>query len=212
LEGTAYRMGEPPPPPKPPPIRTGKPRIHFVAEGRAGLARIAPLVREVRRAGTLEPVVVHTGRRDDLLLTDAQLKELALEGPDVDLDVAPAETIVLTARIMERYHALLEAGRPAAVVVGDAEPSLACALVAKELGIAVAQVAPDGAPAAPGPLRRTLKGSLADVTLLAGDLGRRPAAHAAQLLFAEGPARAREAPLEDLVPALEALLGDGPRP
>jgi UDP-GlcNAc:undecaprenyl-phosphate GlcNAc-1-phosphate transferase len=204
LEGTAYRMAEPPPP-RPPLVPTGKPRIHFVAEGRAGLARIAPLVRETRARGLLEPVVVHVGRRDDLLLTAAQMKELALEGPDIDLDVAPAEPIVLTARVMERYHALLEAGRPAAVVVGDAEPSLACALVAKEMGVAVAQVAPEAAPAPPGPLRRTLRDSLAP----AGDRGRRPAGRGPQLLLADGLGRTREAPLDDLIPALEALLLGG---
>jgi UDP-GlcNAc:undecaprenyl-phosphate GlcNAc-1-phosphate transferase len=204
LEGTAYRMAEPVLP-KPPPVRTGKPRIHFVAEGRAGLARVAPLVRETRGRGLLEPVVVHIGRRDDLMLTDAQMKELALEGPDVDLDVAPAETIVLTARVMERYHALLDAGCPAAVVVGDSEPSLACALVAKEMGVAVAQVAPDAGSAPPGPLRRSLRDSLAP----SGDRGRRPAGRVAQLLLADGLGRTREAPLEDLIPALEALLVDG---
>lgn len=201
IEGTAYRMAGPLPP-KPPLVRTGKPRIHFVAEGRAGLARIAPLVRETRHRGVLEPIVVHTGRRDDLMLTAAQMKELAFEGPDIDLDVAPAETIVLMARVMERYHALLEAGRPHAVVVGDSEPSLACALVAKEMGVAVAQVAPEGAGFSPGPLRRTLRDSLAD-------RGRRAAGRDAQLLLADGFGRTREARLDDLVPALEALLAEG---
>jgi UDP-GlcNAc:undecaprenyl-phosphate/decaprenyl-phosphate GlcNAc-1-phosphate transferase len=206
LEGTAYRMAEPLPPP-PPLVRTGKPRIHFVADGRAGLARIAPLVRETRRRGLLEPIVVHTGRRDDLMLTEAQLRELAFEGPDIDLDIAPAETIVVTARVMERYHALLEAGRPAAVVVGDSEPSLACALVAKEMGLAVAQVAPDAASAPPGPLHRTLRDFLAP----SGDRGRRHAGRGAQLLLADAFGRTREAPLDDLIPALEALLVEGPR-
>jgi len=83
--------------------------------------------------------------------------------------------------------------------------------VAKELGIAVAQVAPDGAQAASGPLRKTLRGSLADATLLASDRGRRPDGHATRLLLSDGPGRTREAALEDLVPALEALLADGPR-
>jgi UDP-GlcNAc:undecaprenyl-phosphate GlcNAc-1-phosphate transferase len=206
LEGTAYRMAGPLPQ-RPPVVRDGKPRIHFVAEGRAGLARVAPLVRETRRRGTLEPVVVHTGRRDDLLLTDAQLRELALEGPDIDLDVAPAETIVLTARVMERYHALLDAGRPAAVVVGDSDPALACALVAKEMGVPVAQVAPEAAAAAPGPLRRVLRDSLAPE----GDRGRRPGSRGEHLLLADGLGRTREAPLDDLLPALEALLVEGPR-
>jgi len=161
IDGTAYRMAEPAPAgleataPEAPPTRTGKPRVHFVVEGRPGLARVAPLVREMRQRGTLDPVVVHTGRRDDLGVTHAQLRELGYEGPDVDLDVAPAEPVVVIARVMERYHALLDAGRPLAVVVGDSEPSLACALVARECGLAVARAA--GGPTAPeGPLRRAL--------------------------------------------------------
>jgi UDP-GlcNAc:undecaprenyl-phosphate GlcNAc-1-phosphate transferase len=161
IDGTAYRMEEPLPAPEAPSVR---PRLHLIVEGRPGLAQVAPLVREVRARGLLAPVVVHTGRRDDLSLTDAQLRELGLEGPDIDLDVAAAETIVLVARVMERYHGLLEAQRPAVVVVGDGEASLACALVAKEHGLAVARLAsPDGAEAPESPLLRTFRGSLADL-------------------------------------------------
>ncbi|MFI5402569.1 MAG: hypothetical protein ACHQ1G_06495 [Planctomycetota bacterium] len=155
IDGTAYRMAEPEPAPAPPPTRTGRPRVHFIVEGRPGLARVAPLVREMRGKGTLEPLVVHTGRRDDLRLTDAQLRELGYEGPDVDLDIAPSESIVLVARVMERYHALLEAGPPLAVVVSDSEAALACALVAKERGLAVARTGGDTA-APKGPLGRAL--------------------------------------------------------
>ncbi len=204
IDGTAYRMAEPLPAPVAPPVYSGKPRVHFIVEGRPGLARVAPLVREVRGRGTLEPIVVHTGRRDDLGLTEAQLRELSYEGPDVDLDVAPAETIVLTARVMERYHTLLEAARPAVVVVGQSEASLACALVAKEHGLAVAQIAPTGeALGPPGPLRRTFRDSLADLTLAAEDRGRRPTA---------AGGRPRETGIKDLVPALEALLATSPAP
>ncbi len=200
IDGTAYRMAEPAPAPEAPPMDPGKPRVHFIVEGRPGLARVAPLVRDVRRRGALQPIVVHTGRRDDLGVTEAQLKDLGYEGPDVDLDVVPTEAIVFTARVMERYHMLLEAGTPAVIVVGQSEASLACALVAKEHGVAVAQVAHAAEPAAPaGPLRRTFRDSLADLTL--EDRGRRPAA-------AHG--RPRGTALEDLAPALEALLPAGP--
>lgn len=200
IDGTAYRMAEPAPAPLAR-IRTGKPRVHFIVEGRPGLARVAPLVREVRGRGALEPIVVHTGRRDDLGLTEAQLRELGYEGPDVDLDVVPTEAIVFTARVMERYHTLLEAGLPAVLVVGQSEASLACALVGKEHGLAVAQIALTGEAAVPpGPLRRTFRDSLADLTL--EDRGRRPAA---------GGGRACETALGDLAPALEALLVESPR-
>jgi hypothetical protein len=177
--------------------------VHFVAAGREALARMAPLVRETRRRGMLEPVVVHTGRRDDLKLSDAQLRELGIEGPDVDLDIAPAASIVLTARIMERYHALLETSKPAVVVVGDCDASPACALVAKEHGLAVARVAFPGAPVPPRPLLRTLRDSLADLTLAA-----KPP-DGGQLMLVDAQGRVREGDAADLAPAIEALLAAG---
>jgi UDP-N-acetylglucosamine 2-epimerase (non-hydrolysing) len=148
--------------------------------------------------------VVFTGRRDDLNLTDAQLKELGLVKPAVDLDVEPGPPIVQAARILERYHALVEAQPPSVVVVGEAGAAFACALVAKERGIPVAQI---GVPHEGGAraLGRTLTDSLADLVLLPGAAARaRERAPDPQLVFLEEVLDAR-APAE-VVPALEALL------
>jgi UDP-GlcNAc:undecaprenyl-phosphate GlcNAc-1-phosphate transferase len=202
LGSTAYRMATEPVHAPVPAAASGRPTVHFIAEGRDRLARIAPLVRETRRRGTLEPVVVHTGRRDDLGITAAQVRELGLEGPDIDLDVAPADAMVLAARVMERYHLLLETGRPAVVVVGESEAALACALVAKERGVAVAQISAPGGDTSQRPLLRMLRESLADLTLAA----RPEPGEGGQLYIIDGAGRVREGDAADLIPALEALL------
>ena len=189
-------------PPPVPPSHPRRPMVHFIADGRQRLQEISPFVEETRRRGTLEPVVVHTGRRDDLGVTDAQLKELGLVRPTVDLDVDAGPTIVQAARVLERYHALLDVQRPSVVVVGDAGAAFACALVAKERGIPVAQLGLV-ADAGSRPLGRTLTESLADL-VLAPATRTRPSSRSAdpQLVFLE------DAPAEaaGVVPALEALL------
>ena len=188
-----------------------RPRIHFVADGRERLKRISPFVCETRRRRVLEPMVIYTGCRDALGLTDPQLRELGLEVPSVELDVPARGGILFTARVIERYDALVETSPPAVVVVGNSEASVACAMVAKERGLAVAHVGTEDS----RPLPRKLTESLADITLPARDLGRRPAP--GQLLFggepeggeSEGgePERNRLDPDATLVvPALEALL------
>ncbi|MHC4549337.1 MAG: UDP-N-acetylglucosamine 2-epimerase [Planctomycetota bacterium] len=197
--------------PRPAPPVSGQPCVHFIVENRERLQRISPFVRETRRRDTLMPHVVLVGCRDDLGLTSAQLRELELETPDVDLDVPPGEGVVHTARVMERYNALLETAKPAVVVVGDSSASVACAMAAKEHRLAVAHVG--AGTAAEQPLTRTLTASLADLTLSAEDRGRRPAGGAGQLLLREERAAGHaDAEAAQVVPALEALLLAGGPP
>jgi len=193
-----------PRPAAPAPPAHARPRVHFIVDSRERLQRVSPFVRETQRRGTLEPLVVHTGRRDDFGLTVAQMRELGLEVPHVDLDVEPGEGVVHTARVMERYRACLETSRPAVVVVGDSGASVACAMAAKECDLAVAHVAAATAPAKP--LNRTLTASLADLTLFAEDRGQRPTAAAGQLLFLDEARGRADADAARVVPALEALL------
>ncbi|MHC4973367.1 MAG: glycosyltransferase family 4 protein [Planctomycetota bacterium] len=190
----------------PPPPAHARPRVHFIVDSRERLHRVSPFVRETQRRGTLDPLVIHTGRRDDLGLTSAQMRELGLEVPHLDLDVAPGGGVVHTARVMERYRDCLGTadGRPAVVVVGDSGAAVACAMAAKECGLAVAHVGAATPPAEP--LNRTLTASLADLTLFAEDRGQRPGTGAGQLLFLDEARGRVDADAARVVPALEALL------
>ena len=176
----------------------GLPRIHFVVEDESQLARVSALVRETRTRGTLDPLVVHVGRRDDLGLSDSELTRRGYEIPGVDLDVAPGSGIVRMAHVMERYHALAHAATPAVVVVGSSKCGAACALAAKELDVPVAHV---------GEPEPVLTRAMADLSLPRGS--DRPAAAeraAEQLVFLDD---APDAGPASIVPALEALLVAG---
>jgi len=206
LGALAGEPATPPAPasPEPVPAANGRPRVHFIADSRERLRRLTPFVQETGLRGTLQPVLVYTGRRDDLGLTDAQLRELGIGKPDVELDVVAEPGIVQTARIMERYHALAATQMPSVVVVGESSASLSCALVARERGIPVAQIADSRA--APAPVARPLGNgateSIADL-VLAPEHRISPGAAPTQLAFVED-APVHEA--RELVPVLEALL------
>lgn len=66
--------------------------------------------------------------------------------PDVSQEVGSGKHGAQTARILERFEAVLEAGSPAGkyydrvVVVGDINSTMAAALAAVKLGIPVAHV------------------------------------------------------------------------
>jgi hypothetical protein len=197
---------EPEPAPVGMPAAASGPRVHFIADGRVRLARVSALARETSRRGALQPVIVFTGRRDDLGLTDAQLRELDLEHPGVELDVAAGEDVVYMARVMERYDALVAAEPPSVVVVGDSRAGVACALVAKERGLAVAHVG------AAGERAGTLAETMADV-VLATDRGIRPSPVATPssgavrpLMFLDDSATGAEESAARIVPAIEAMI------
>ncbi len=198
-------------------FRLNLPRAHFVADSRLTLLEIAPLVEETRRRAVLDPFVVHTGRRDELALEEGVPRDTAIAVPDVDLDVPPAVDGVETARILERYDALLDACVPAVVVVvGSSNAAVACAVVAKKRGIPVAHVdAGASAPDRPAPeaFNRALAGSLADLLFSSrpdADGGTpEPARTNQRVLFAAGEGGAFEPAAARLVPALEELAGGG---
>ncbi len=177
------------------------PPVHFIASDREQLDRATGLARATRARGTLDALVVFTGRRDDLGLTDAQFRELDLEPPDVELDVSVGEAIVTMVRVMERYAALIETAPPAIVVVDDSRAGAGCAIVAKERGLPVARIGGSG--------REALPAAAADL-VLEPDLGRRPEP-GRQLRFAEESVGESDDAAARLVPALESLLASSSR-
>ncbi len=178
------------------PANPALPRVHFIVDGEAQLAAVSSLVRETRERATLEPVVVHVGRRDDLGLTDAEIVSRGYELPVVDLDVAATSNIVRMAHVMERYHSLATTHTPSVVVVGSSRAGAACALAAKELGVPVAHI---GAP------ESALTHAMSDLSLTRGiPVAQEPGARESQqLVFLDEGALPAEG---SLVPALEALL------
>ena len=116
--------------------------ILCVVGARPNYMKMAPLLRALaQRAGSPPVVLVHTGQHYDPALNERLFEALGLRAPDVNLEVGSASHAVQTAEVMRRFEPVLEAHRPAlVVVVGDVNSTLACALVAAKRGVPVAHV------------------------------------------------------------------------
>jgi UDP-N-acetylglucosamine 2-epimerase (non-hydrolysing) len=116
-------------------------RIFNVVGARPNFVKIAPLIREMRRRPSIVPVLVHTGQHYDEALSKQFFVDLEIPPPDFNLDVGSGSHAVQTAEVMKRLEPILDASRPDLVlVVGDVNSTLAAALTAVKLEIAVAHV------------------------------------------------------------------------
>jgi UDP-N-acetylglucosamine 2-epimerase (non-hydrolysing) len=118
-----------------------RPRIVAVAGARPNFMKIAPLLHEIRRRGTLDVFLVHTGQHYDAVMSDGFFRDLGIPDPDANLGVGSGSHAVQTAEVMTQMETLLQEQRPDAVlVVGDVNSTLAATLAAVKLGIRVAHV------------------------------------------------------------------------
>jgi UDP-N-acetylglucosamine 2-epimerase (non-hydrolysing) len=117
-------------------------RLVYVVGARPNFMKMAPVIAELRRRlPDSAHVLVHTGQHYDHLMSEVFVQELGVPEPDHRLGVGSGTHAQQTARVMERIGPVLEAERPDLVVVpGDVNSTLAAALAAAQLGIAVAHV------------------------------------------------------------------------
>jgi glycosyltransferase involved in cell wall biosynthesis len=94
---------------------------------RRNFVKMDALLRAMRRHPRIASVLVHTGQHYDDQLSRALFEDLGIPAPDIQLAVGSASHATQTARIMERFEAVVEAQRPEVVlVVGDVNSTLAC--------------------------------------------------------------------------------------
>ena len=116
-------------------------KICCVCAARPNFVKMDALLRAMRRHPRIASVLVHTGQHYDDQLSRALFEDLGIPAPDIQLAVGSASHATQTARIMERFEAVVEAQRPEVVlVVGDVNSTLACSLVAIKMGVKVAHV------------------------------------------------------------------------
>jgi len=116
--------------------------ILCVVGARPNFMKIAPIMAALR-AGPVSVAarLVHTGQHYDAAMKDAFFTQLGIPAPDQDLGVGSGTHASQTAEIMRRFEPVLDAERPAAVlVVGDVNSTIACALVAAKKGVPVIHV------------------------------------------------------------------------
>jgi UDP-N-acetylglucosamine 2-epimerase (non-hydrolysing) len=114
--------------------------ICAVVGARPNFVKMAPVVRALTERRR-RPLLVHTGQHYDAAMSQVFFEELALPRPDVDLGVGSGSHAQQTAEVLRRFEEVCAERRPRLVVVaGDVNSTLAAALVAAKLGIAVAHV------------------------------------------------------------------------
>ena len=108
--------------------------------------KMAPLLQALEAHPRVHPVLIHTGQHYDDNLSDVFFQQLDMRRPDICLEVGSGKHGQQTARVIERFEAVLEqaarSGRrfDRVVVVGDINSTMAAAIAAVKLNVPVAHV------------------------------------------------------------------------
>lgn len=159
------------------PMKQMRVPLVLVAGARPNFMKIAPLMNALSADAGFELCLVHTGQHFDHNMSGQFFSDLGIPQPDFHLEVGSGTHAQQTARIMERIEPVLELRRPAGViVVGDVNSTVAAALVACKLGIAVIH-AEAGLRSfdrtMPEEINRVLTDAISDVLLVTEESGRR---------------------------------------
>jgi len=109
---------------------------------RPNFMKVAPILEEMRKfPENFQASLIHTGQHYDDVMSKVFFCDLELPEPDRYLNVGSGRHAVQTAGVMVAFEKVLVDERPdLVIVVGDANSTLACALVAAKLGIKLAHV------------------------------------------------------------------------
>jgi UDP-N-acetylglucosamine 2-epimerase (non-hydrolysing) len=119
--------------------------IDLIAGARPNFMKIAPIVEAIResagRGSGLGFRLVHTGQHYDQAMSGSFFEQLGIPEPDEKLETGSGTQAEQTGKIMVAYErAVLRARPDLCLVVGDVNSTMACAIVARKLGVPVAHV------------------------------------------------------------------------
>lgn len=117
-------------------------RLLLVAGARPNFMKIAPIIRALQlRPDKFQYQLVHTGQHYDREMSDVFFQELEIPKPEYYLEVGSGTHAEQTAKVMIRFEQVCAQEHPdLVIVVGDVNSTLACSIVAKKCGVAVAHV------------------------------------------------------------------------
>jgi UDP-N-acetylglucosamine 2-epimerase (non-hydrolysing) len=116
-------------------------KVLNIVGARPNFMKIAPIVEEMRNAGGLDHLLVHTGQHYDEGMSDVFFRDLGIPVPDIHLGVGSGSHAQQTARVMIEFEKVCVERKPdLIVVVGDVNSTMACSIVAAKLLIPVAHV------------------------------------------------------------------------
>ena len=113
-------------------------KIHLIAAARPNFMKVAPLYHALAATDWAQPILVHTGQHYDRNMSDAILEDLGVPEPDFHLGIGSGSHAEQTGNVMIAYEKICLEHRPDwIVVVGDVNPTAACAIVGTKLWIPV---------------------------------------------------------------------------
>lgn len=117
-------------------------KLDIIAGARPNFMKIAPIIEELERVSKqIQYRLIHTGQHYDKKMSGNFFKQLNIPEPNINLEVGSGTHAEQTARIMERYEALLlKEPSDWVLVVGDVTSTMACSIAAKKLNIGVIHV------------------------------------------------------------------------
>ena len=124
-----------------PRVSDGRTSIVHVVGARPNFVKMAPVIEALDRRGAFRQTVVHTGQHYDSKMSDRVLADLDFPAVDIFLGVGSGTHGVQTAKVLSAFEkVLIDIDPDVVVVAGDVNSTLACALAASKLGIAIAHV------------------------------------------------------------------------
>lgn len=116
-------------------------KILCVVGARPNFMKMAPILAALKQRPGIQVALVHTGQHYDAAMNHQYFEALNIPVPDFNLGVGSGSHAQQTAEIMRKFEPVVTAWHPdAALVVGDVNSTLACALVASKLNIPVIHV------------------------------------------------------------------------
>ncbi|MET2984704.1 UDP-N-acetyl glucosamine 2-epimerase [Aureibaculum conchae] len=117
-------------------------KLDIIAGARPNFMKIAPIIEQLEKVKSrIQYRLIHTGQHYDKKMSGSFFEELGIPDPDVNLEIGSGTQTEQTARIMERYEALLlKDMTDFSLVVGDVTSTMACAIAAKKLGVKIIHV------------------------------------------------------------------------
>jgi UDP-N-acetylglucosamine 2-epimerase (non-hydrolysing) len=116
-------------------------KVDLIAAARPNFMKVAPLYKVLAAEDWCRPRIVHTGQHYDANMSEWFFRDLGMPAPHLNLEVGSGSHAEQTAGVMVAYEKACLEDRPDwTVVVGDVNSTIACALAAKKLGIAVAHL------------------------------------------------------------------------
>jgi UDP-N-acetylglucosamine 2-epimerase (non-hydrolysing) len=122
-------------------LSDGRTTIVHVVGARPNFVKMAPVISALERREAFRQIVVHTGQHYDSKMSDDVLADLEFPEVDIFLGVGSGTHGVQTAKVLSAFEKVLLDVEPDVVLVaGDVNSTLACALAASKLGIAIAHL------------------------------------------------------------------------